>query len=158
MKKFLFTAAIVFCFAFGFAQNATGLTVPVKIMTELNSDKSTNNISACVAEDVKDRQGNVFITGGTRVKINVAFSKSRGMGKEGHLDITCLETYDVNNQTVGLSGEEHLQGEKRLGKALGLGLGLGLTVLCPFGLLFFCIHGEEAVMPAGYVMYNVFTL
>lgn len=132
-----------------FAQNNYGTTFVQLSGGSINSKSNGSNLpQGIVGSDIKDRDGNVWVRAGAPVVLNSDIKKARGMGKPGRINIQCISTMDVNGKPVALTGSISLEGQKKLGKALGLGLGLGLTVLCPWGLFFFCIKGEDVVAPS----------
>jgi hypothetical protein len=142
----------------GYTQNQviTGTEVPVKLVTTLESDEDNYNPMACVSSDVHNSNGELIIKAGTQVLIKVDKGRSRGMGHPGYIEVVVINTFDITGYPVYLSGKLYEKGERHTGKAIGLGLGLGLTILCPFGLFFFCIHGDDVTFPAGTVIPGVF--
>ncbi|HRO74735.1 MAG TPA: hypothetical protein PLP27_01135 [Crocinitomicaceae bacterium] len=140
--------AILFFQSKAFAQNVkapTGKVCNVNVVGSLNSKEKYSNATGYIMGDIR-HDDQVAIKEGTPVVLTVKTKKARGMGTPGKIEITTVSTIDVNNNIVPLTGSYKLEGERKTGKALGLGLGLGLTVLCPFGLFFFCIKGENVQM------------
>lgn len=132
-----------------FAQNNYGTTFVQLSGGSISSKSNGSNLpQGFIGSDIKDKDGNVWVRVGAPVILNSEIKRARGMGKPGRINIQCVSTMDVNGKPVALTGSISLEGQKKLGKALGLGLGLGLTVLCPWGLFFFCIKGEDVVAPS----------
>ena len=136
-----------------------GKAVSIRITNDVSSKTNKRTIQepmAIVDRDVMDASGDiVLISRGTPVQLSSTIVKSKGMGKPGSIKIDCISTTAVDGTPISLFGGMNLQGDSRKGAALGCGLGLGLTVLCPFGFFFFCMHGENVEIPANTMIQNV---
>ena len=154
----LLSAASIETFAQKVKLNS-GKTVNVRITNDIRSktDKRTKQDAiAIVDRDVTDISGEkVFIRRGTPVQLSTTVVKAKGIGKAGSIKIDCISTTSVDGQVISLLGGMNVQGDDRKGAALGCGLGLGLTILCPVGLFFLCIQGENVEVPANTMIQNV---
>ena len=162
MKRLFFAAlsALLLLAPNAYAQKIklnSGTAVSVRIVDDLSSKQKHNQAArAIVDRDVTDITGEkVIIRRGTPVQVGTAVRRAKGVGKPGSIKIDCISTLTVDGQTVPLMGGLSVQGDDRMGVALGCGLGLGLTILCPVGLFLLCIKGENVEIPANTVIYNV---
>ena len=161
MKKLLLVAMLliatnVHIFAQNFASLHSGKSVQVRLTTEISSkNKSLIKPTAIVEKDVRNENGDVLIRRGTPVEFTCDIQKAKGMGKPAYAKLNFTTTSAVDGQDIALQGVYAINGNDRKGAALGVGLGTGLTVLFPFGFLFFCIRGEPVTIPEGTIIPNI---
>ena len=137
-------------------QNTTN--IPVQLNDEISSKTTPDSYQgAIVAVDIKDKAGNVLVKQGTPVLTNVVSQKARGVGKPGTLELEFVSTKAVDGTIIRLTGKTSKEGKDYKGKVLGLGLGLGLTIVWPM-LFYLCKKGEQAVIPAGTILNNIYTV
>lgn len=148
--------------AFASSPLSRGTAVAVRITSQITS-KTVGSPTAIVEADIKGKDGNVLISRGTPVMLQIDNRKARSCGKEGTLAVRCISTTAVDGQSIMLDGSYAAEGENKEGLAIGLGVGLGLTVLPGVGFAFLAIKGEDAkipvntVIPAAFVM-NDYTI
>lgn len=160
MKKIICILASVCVCAFAAEAQSVrinnGQSISIRTTTSISSKQKNPNVTAIVERDVRDITGEkVLIRRGTPVQLAVTTQKAKGVGKEGFINISLLSTTAVDGQIISLLGGMNCEGNNRKGEALGCGLGLGLTVLCPVGLFFLCIKGEDVEIPANTIIQNV---
>lgn len=152
MKHLLFSIVALFLLSTTtiYAQNKT-VNVEVKIIKNIRND-NTRNISeaAVVSKDVLSN-GKVIISAGTPVNLDIESSPARGLGREGRITMNLVSTQNVNGESIKLDGSQTNSGKNRRGAAIGCGVTFGI-ILCPIGLLFLCIKGQKAIIPAGSII------
>jgi len=133
-----------------------GQSISIRTTKSVSSKTKNPSISAIIERDVKDITGEkVLIRRGTPVETTINTVKAKGVGKAGSINISFLSTTSVDGQRISLLGGINREGDSREGAALGCGLGLGLTILCPVGLFFLCIKGENVEIPSDTIIQNV---
>lgn len=127
-------------------------SVGILVTKKIKKDKvKTENGSAIVSKDVVI-DGNIVIAAGTPVILDIEKSNHKGLGQPGTIAVRPVSTTDVNGNVISLLGDEKRDtGKNRRTAALGCGITFGI-VLTPVGLLFLCIKGGKAVIPAGTIM------
>ncbi len=125
------------------------VSVGIQITQKIKKDNQKTELeSAVVSHDVLNN-GKVVIAAGTPVTLDVQMEKRRGVGKPGTITVKPVSTTDVNGQIVMLTGDAKTDtGKNRRGAAVGCGVAFGI-ILFPVGLLFLCIKGGHASIPAG---------
>ena len=150
MKKIIVIICTL-CLSVGFFKATAQQTVNVglEVVKTMRKDNiKTENGSVIVKNDVI-QDGKVLIAAGTPVVMDIQREKHRGIGKPGTITIRPVSTMDVNGQVVALNGPEKSDvGKNRRGAAIACGVVFGI-ILCPVGLLFLCIKGGNASIPAG---------
>lgn len=163
MKKILTIILSFFVCTLSMAQTGVnGRVIPIRLMVHINSDD--DNIEdvvayrqvATVASDVMTDDAKVIIKGGTNVLCNVKLYPARNVGKPGKAEIYFLETFDVDNNRIGLMGSAEFEGRGRRGPSFGLAFGL-FPLIGPFSFFFFGLDGQEADVPMGTIMYATTT-
>ena len=161
MKKLFFIVAMfliatnVQVVAQNYAHLNNGKTVQVRLTSEIYSNsKHLVQPTAIVEKDVRTEDGDVLISRGTPIQLAYDVEKSKCMGKPAFVKINFLSTTAVDGQEIALQGVYAVHGKDRKGAALGWGIGTGVTVLCPFGFLFFLIKGEPVTIPDGTIITN----
>ena len=98
--------------------------------------------------------------------INTTFSNSKfSHPKRKNISTSTLSLLDIKKirkdvygKIIKLNGEgKSKTGESKRGAAIGCGVFFGI-VLCPIGLLFLCIKGENPEIPKGTLMMATATL
>lgn len=158
---------VVVCTPFTFAQSQQtqesiltipeGISVPVQLQQAVSSEQDNQYVSAVVAGNVYDYDGNLLIRGGEKVTISIQSDDTGPMGVPGKINIYCHNTKAVNGQPVHLVGKYYVEGEWHRGRAIATGICLGLTVFPGFGFFFFFINGDDAEIPAGFILPDVRT-
>lgn len=138
--------------------SAQQVNVGIEVTKKIHKDsKKAETESAIVSHDVL-KDGKVVIAAGTPVILDITYEKHRGLGKPGSINVKPVSTLDVNGQVVPLVGDAKSDtGKNKRGAAIGCGVTFGI-ILCPVGLLFLCIKGGNAAIPAGSQMIAVATL
>lgn len=134
-----------------------GTALSVRIISQISS-KQKGSPTAIVENDIKDRNGVILIKRGTPVQLQVDNKEAKGCGKAGYVQVKCVSTSAVDGQIITLEGSTDAKGDNKKGLAIGLGVGLGLTFLPFVGFAFLAIKGEQAVIPANTVIYNVYVM
>jgi len=161
MKTKVFSAIAIVMLMCGNAFASTplsrGTTVAVRITSQITS-KTVGSPTAIIETDVKGKDGNLLISRGAPVILQVDNTKARSCGREGSLSVRCISTTAVDGQSIILDGSFAAEGENKEGLAIGLGVGLGLTVLPGIGFAFLAIKGEDAKIPANTIIPAVFVM
>lgn len=151
MKNFLLSLVAIFIvMSASFTVNAQK-QVQVGIVTTGKISKDTKHAEqneAVVSNDVL-QDGKVIIPAGTPVKLDVKYEKRRGLGRPARVEVVPVSTTDAYGQIVILNGTTKTdEGKNKRGAAVGCGVVFGI-LLFPVGLLFLCIKGGHASIPAG---------
>jgi hypothetical protein len=127
----------------------------VRLCSDVSSGaKFQTTPTAIIDANVTDSEGNILISRGTNVELNVSTVEHKGLGKPGEIRIDCLSTTAVDGQRIFLMGGMQSVGKEREGLAIGLGVGGGIVVF-PFGFFCLCIKGEDAYIPSNTVLPNI---
>ncbi|MCQ2286617.1 MAG: hypothetical protein MJZ76_07060 [Bacteroidales bacterium] len=147
--KLFAISLIVLLLAASFTSNAQQVKVGIVTTGKIAKDsKRAEQANAVVSNDVF-HDGKVIIAAGTPVQLDVKYEKRRGIGRPAHIEVTPISTTDVNGQIVILNGSVKTDdGKNKRGAAVGCGVVFGI-LLFPVGLLFLCIKGGHASVPAG---------
>ncbi len=151
----------VILFGMGVYQTSAQQTanVGIEITKKLGKDtKKAETESAVVSNDVM-KDGKIVIAAGTPVTVDIHTEKRHGLGVPGTIRVVPISTTDVNGQIVLLNGGEGKYdiGKNRRGAAVTCGVIFGIITF-PVGLLFLCIKGGHASIPAGTQMVATATL
>lgn len=151
----------VILFGMGVYQTSAQQTanVGIEITKKLGKDtKKAETESAVVSNDVM-KDGKIVIAAGTPVTVDIHTEKRHGLGVPGTIRVVPISTTDVNGQIVLLNGGEGKYdiGKNRRGAAVACGIVFGIITF-PVGLLFLCIKGGHASIPAGTQMVATATL
>ena len=135
-----------------------GKGLSVRITSNIDSKNlQDNTVSAMVANDIKASDGTILIKTGTPVRLQVNGTRAKGVGKAGHIEVTCSSTTATDGQEILLDGGISAHGKERRGLALGLGLSFGLTFIMPgIGLALLAIKGKNATIPANTIITNAY--
>lgn len=131
----------------------SGTLIPIKILGQISSDKKMPS-KAIVSQDIIDKNGNVLISYGALVGMNIIANRSKAVGKPGTINIEFTLTTAVDGQKIKLTGNKFLEGEDKatLSKVL---TGVGCLIIPPFNFLFLLIKGEPVVIPDNMIVYDV---
>lgn len=150
MKKLILVICVAILGAGIFQANAQQtVNVGLEVVKTLRKDKvKSENGSVVVKNDVM-KDGKIVIAAGTPVVMDIQSEKHHGMGVPGTITVKPVSTTDVNGQVVALTGAEKSEiGKNRRGAAVACGVVFGIITF-PVGLLFLCIKGGNASIPAG---------
>ncbi len=118
------------------------------VLLETNQTIVSDNLSVGQSIDFKVRfdvktDNKLVVRAGSIAKGQVTrVSKSKGLGKEGYVEIQLKTVQTIDGQMVPLtSGNLYREGEDKQGLAWGLGI-----LVC---ILFLTIKGKEAMIPSG---------
>ena len=121
-----------------------GTVVSLETMRILSSEtlQTGQMVDLKVTADVKV-DGKVVIPAGSIAKGQVTrVSKTRALGREGHLEIQVKSVKAIDGQDIPLSGGTlYKEGQDK--QALAIVLGLLLCILC------LLIEGKDAIIPTG---------
>lgn len=133
----------------------SGEPLRIRLLSSISSDKNLQTTpTAIVDSNVTDSEGNILISRGTNVELNLDTQHRKGLGKAGFIKLNCIKTTAVDGQTIFLMGGVAASGQDREGLAIGLGVGGGIVVF-PFGFFCLCIKGEDAYIPSNTIISNV---
>lgn len=160
MKKITVILCVIL-FGLGIYQTSAQqlATVGIEITQKLKKGtQKAETESAVVSKDVM-KDGKTVIAAGTPVTLDIHAEKRHGLGVPGTIKVVPISTTDVNGQVVLLNGEEgkYVIGKNRRGAAVACGIVFGIITF-PVGLLFLCIKGGHASIPAGTQMVATATL
>jgi hypothetical protein len=134
------------------------VNVGLEVVKTLRKDKLKSETGSVVVSNDVVKDGKIVIAAGTPVVLDIQSEKHRGLGKPGTITVRPVSTTDVNGQVVSLNGAEKSDiGKNRHGAAVACGIVFGIITF-PVGLLFLCIKGGNASIPAGTQMVATATL
>lgn len=140
---------------------STQKTIDVSVVLVKNINEASTKLeqqATVVSDDVYDDKGRILIAAGSPVILDIQYEEHKGVGKPGYVSIKPISTTDVYGKIIKLNGEgKSKTGESKRGVAIGCGVFFGI-VLCPIGLLFLCIKGENPEIPKGTLMMATATL
>jgi len=131
----------------------SGTLIPIKILGRINSNDKMSN-KAIVNQDIIDKNGNVLITYGTVVGMDITLKASESIGKPGTINIEFTSTIAEDGQKIKLTGNKFLEGTDRSTLSWVL-TGVGCFVIPPFNFLFLLIKGKPGILPDNTTVYDV---
>lgn len=100
-----------------------------------------------VDTDIFDRANRLVIKKGTPVKVNLWVQAPKRLGLPGNINITFLETTNIDGLPIPLEGSMKLTGDNKRPKVMGVGIGTGLFITPMF--LYLLKKGGHVMIPAG---------
>ena len=141
--------AIVLCVGYFQVNAQQTVNVGLEVVKTLRKDKVKSETGSVVVSNDVMKDGKIVIAAGTPVVMDIQSQKHRGLGQPGTITVRPVSTTDVNGQVVSLNGAEKSDiGKNRHGAAVACGIVFGIITF-PVGLLFLCIKGGNASIPAG---------
>ena len=141
--------AIVLCVGYFQVNAQQTVNVGLEVVKTLRKDKVKSETGSVVVSNDVMKDGKIVIAAGTPVVLDIQSEKHRGLGQPGTIMVRPVSTTDVNGQVVSLNGAEKSDiGKNRRGAAVACGIVFGIITF-PVGLLFLCIKGGNASIPAG---------
>ena len=158
MKRLIAIFGIIILGVCFFRANAQQVNVGIKITQKIRKDTKKAELESAVVGSVVMKDGKEVIAAGTPVVLSIQSEKHRGLGKPGTINVQPVSTTDINGQIVVLNGPQKSDvGKDRHGAAVACGVIFGIITF-PVGLLFLCIKGGKASIPAGTQMIATATL
>lgn len=112
------------------------------------SDPYLCSKSAVISQDVY-YNGKILFAAGTPVIMDIQYQGRHGLGVPATVAVSPISTTDIYGQLWALSSDIRIAtGKDRHGAAIGCGVFFGIVAF-PVGLLFLCIKGGHAIIPAG---------
>ncbi|MCO5233340.1 MAG: hypothetical protein LC105_00345 [Chitinophagales bacterium] len=139
--------AFLMIFQMGYANGIlkSSTSIPIRNVEAISSETKNATYQFQVIKDIKDSKGNVVITEGTPVLVDLKLKNRKSVGKAGVVDVKLKSVQAVDGQTIDLRGGVAVEPENIQGKVLGVGLGVGLF-LFPLMLLYLIKKGDKAVL------------
>lgn len=159
MKKFIvIICAIIIGLGYFQANAQHTANVGLEVVKKIRKDKLKSETGSVIVSKDVIKDGKTVIAAGTPVVMDIQSEKHRGLGIPGTITVRPVSTTDVNGQVILLNGPEKSKtGKSRRGAAVTCGVVFGV-VMFPVGLLFLCIKGGNASIPAGTQMSATATL
>ncbi|MBQ7551236.1 MAG: hypothetical protein IJT04_06895 [Bacteroidales bacterium] len=150
MKKIVLVICVIIL-GMGYFQAHAQQTanVGIEITKKIGKDSKKAELEKAVVSNDVMKDGKVVIAAGTPVVLDIQSEKRRGLGQPETIKVKPVSTTDVNGHVVPLNGAEKSDiGKNRHGAAVTCGVIFGIITF-PVGLLFLCIKGGHASIPAG---------